>query len=248
MKNIASNEVDMHGVFTSGADVGFVAGLAATVLPMFVAPLFVDGIDPWTFPRSIASVLFGDSAIDPQTGFDAGYVLAGLGIHLFVATLLGAVFALVVAYFDVDTLAPTVVVAGFMLAVLAIDLAWIPLSKTIIPALDEVSIVFTGSMIVWFGLLVGVGVQRWRQDWDEGRCPAAARRHRRRLLVVHEWGILATSGTLVMVVVGLLADGTDAVRWGVGVPYLAIHALVAGVVLAHAIGEARALAQADRAA
>ncbi|MCB0879248.1 MAG: hypothetical protein KDC46_09750 [Thermoleophilia bacterium] len=242
MKNIASNEIDGHGVFTSGGDVGFVAGLVATILPMFVAPLFMDDVDAWTFPKSISTLLFGSSAAEPPTGFDAGPVLAGLGIHLFVATLIGAVFSLVIAYFDVDTLAPTVVVAAFMLAVLAIDLLWLPLSKTVLPALDDVSIVFTGSMIVWFGLMLGIGIQRWRQDWDESVCPVAARGHQRRLLVAHERAIIATSGMLVLVIVGMFLEGLGAVRWGVATPYLIVHALASVVVLSHALGESHTLA------
>ena len=72
MKNIASNEIDGHGVFTSGGDVGFVAGLVATILPMFVAPLFMDDVDAWTFPKSISTLLFGSSA--------AGRVLRSPGV------------------------------------------------------------------------------------------------------------------------------------------------------------------------
>jgi hypothetical protein len=245
MKNAASNEIDTHGVFTSGGDVGFVAILVASAIPVLLAPLFMADVDVWTFWKSMSTVLLDESYARPATGFEAGPVLVGIGIHLFVGALIGALFAVVVAYFDIDTLAPTVVVTAFMLSVLAIDLTWIPLSHTLLPALDNISIVFTGSMLVWFGIMLGFGIQRWRRRWDETQCPTATSTRRRWLFVAHERALVATVGTLALIAAGVLIVGTDALRPGAAIPYLVVHVAATMVVIVHTISEARELDKQD---
>lgn len=239
MRNIANDRIDAHGVFTSGGDVGFVATLVASVLPVLIAPLVVADVDVWTFWKSVGTILLGNGAAEPPTGFQLGAVLVGVGVHLFIGSLLGAGFAVLIAYFDVDTLTPTVVLSAFVLSVLAMTLTWIPLSHTIVPALDDVPIVFTGWMIVAFGILLGVGVQRWRQRWDTTRCPTSASTRRTWLLVAHERALVATAGTLLLVVAGLVANDGPQRPAGVVATYLAFHGAAALVVLTHTVAEQR---------
>jgi hypothetical protein len=75
---------------------GALAGLTGGVAMMISAALLAGakGYDIWFQLKAIASLVLGPSAI-ATTGFVAGPVLAGVLVHLAVAALLGALFALV---------------------------------------------------------------------------------------------------------------------------------------------------------
>jgi hypothetical protein len=109
----------------------------------------------------------------------------------------------------------------------------------VLPELDNVPIVYTGTMFVWFGILLGVGVQRWRGRWDRGACPVGSDTRRRWMLAAHERAIAATAGTLALIVASVVAAGADQLQLGVAIPYLFVHVLATGVVMAHALGDER---------
>lgn len=241
MRNLADEDVDLHGVFTNGGDAGFVATILATTLPVLIAPLVATDVDIWTFWKGVGTILLGDGAAQPPTGFDAAPVLAGMGIHLFIGTLIGALFAVAIAYFDIDTWTPTIVVAGCILAVSAFTLTWVPLSHSLVPALDDVPVVFTGWMIILFGILLGVGIYRWREQWDRTQCHVAAGTSRSWMLVAHERAIVATSGTLALVVAAIVIAGTDEIRMAIAVPYLLLNIAAATLILVHTASDLRAL-------
>ena len=75
-----------------GALAGLVGGSAMTGVAGLLAEAY--GFDGWFQLKAIGSLVLGPAAIGPA-GFAAGPVLAGLAIHLAVAALLGAIFALV---------------------------------------------------------------------------------------------------------------------------------------------------------
>ncbi len=244
MRNIAGHRVNLHGVFTTGGDIGFLAALVASVIPVLVAPLLVDGIDAWTFWKGLGSAVFGPDAVDPVLGFAAPAVLAGISIHLFTGMLVGAIFAVVIALLDVDAPAPTILLSGFILAVLAVGLSWVPLAHTLFPALDVIPIVFAGHMVVAFGILLGVGVQDWRLHWDRSEQPGMAAPRRRWMLVAHQRAILATASSLLLLVAAIILD-SPGVRLGFVVPLLVMQVAAAALVMRHAITDRRALSHGE---
>jgi hypothetical protein len=233
MRNVSAHKVEFHGVFITGGDVGFIAALIATIFPVVLAPLLVDGVDVWTFFKAVSSVLLGNSVVDQATGFEAGPVLIGVGMHLFAGALIGSMFAVALSYFDLDEMVPVVVVMMSLFGVYTFMLAWLPLSKTIVPALDKVPVLFAGWMIVTFAVLLGVGIEGWRSKWDESACPRAELKRNRWMLIAHERAIAATFGTLVIVLAGLALWQPQEVRIGVLIPYLAFHLLAAVIVAVH---------------
>ena len=74
-----------------GAQAGFAGGIAMILSAALLAG--VKGYDIWFQLKSIAGLVLGPSAI-AQTGFVAGPVLLGLALHLALAALLGAIFAI----------------------------------------------------------------------------------------------------------------------------------------------------------
>jgi len=74
---------------------GVLAGLGGGIAMAFVAALLTRALDQdlWLQPKAIASLVLGSSATAPA-GFVAVPVLVGLLIHLSVAALLGALFAI----------------------------------------------------------------------------------------------------------------------------------------------------------
>jgi hypothetical protein len=75
-----------------GALAGLVGGAAMSSVAALLAAAY--GYDGWFQLKVIASLALGPAAVE-QPGFAAIPVLAGLAIHLVVATLLGTLFAIV---------------------------------------------------------------------------------------------------------------------------------------------------------
>ncbi|NUQ38943.1 MAG: hypothetical protein HUU23_14340 [Caldilineales bacterium] len=72
-----------------GAPAGFLAGLGMALLYGLLAQLFGPGAERWL--NTIAATLLGQTVI--AAGWQPGPLLAGLGLHLLVAVLLGLLFA-----------------------------------------------------------------------------------------------------------------------------------------------------------
>lgn len=234
MKNLEGHQVDGHGVFTSGADVGFVATLIATIAAMAIAAFAVADVDIWTFWKGVATLLLGEGAVSPPTGFEVGPVLVGAGIHLFVGALVGGLYALAIAYLDLEEMTPIILVTACIFGILTFMLIWVPLSVTLVPGLDAVPALFAGWMIVAFSVLLAVGVTRWRQKWDCTECPHSNRERSGWLYTAHREALAASIGTLVLVIVGLTLANHGDIRWAIAAPVLLLQAVFALVVLQHA--------------
>jgi hypothetical protein len=76
----------------AGALAGLIAGLAMGAAALLIGVAYDQGADPWAPVKSIAGLVY-PAAVVAQPGFVAGPVLAGTAIHLIVAMVLGAVFA-----------------------------------------------------------------------------------------------------------------------------------------------------------
>lgn len=244
MRNIAAHRVDAQGVFTSGGDVGFVAIVIASAIPVLLAPLMVDGIDVWTLFKSLSTVLLGDDAMAHPTGFELAPVLVGAGVHLFLGAAVGALFALVVSLVDIDGIAPTVVIMITLFGAYSFLLVWLPLSESLMPALAQIPSPFIIEMIMTYAIVLGLGVARWRRRWDGTECVHGASERAGWLLVAHEWALVATVLTLIMIVVGAAMWGVTSIHWWVAAPYLVLHAAAAWFAASHALQDRRDLAAA----
>src|SRR3954471_1530668 len=71
---------------------GLIGGGAMTITGALLAAWY--GFDVWVPLKALGSLVLGPAALS-SAGFVAGPVLVGLLIHLIVAALLGAIFAIV---------------------------------------------------------------------------------------------------------------------------------------------------------
>lgn len=234
MKNVEGHRVDIDGVAATGADIGFVATLLASIFPVFLASQLDATKDIWTFWKSISTIVIDNEAVIAVRGFDAAPVVLGLGIQLFLAASVAAIFALTVSYFGVSGMAPTAIGASIILALYAFLLTWVPASMTILPALADVPLVSAGMMYFVFGLVTALGIAGWRTHWDGTDNPSIPRDRNKWLLITHGRGIAATVVTLVLVATGVAILGVGNLRLSVLVPYLAAHIAAAAFMSIHA--------------
>jgi hypothetical protein len=241
MRNLSAHRVDADGLLTSGGDTGVLAALVAAVVPTIVAPIFVSTIDGWTFFKAVSTILLGDSAVDPVSGFELAPVLVGAGMYLFIGTLLGAIFALVVALADLDGAVPILVILISLFGAYTFLLLWLPLSQTLVPAFDLIPTPFAGWMIVTYAIMLVVGIAGWGKSWDSVTSTLTPPSRTRLLLHAHERAIVSTLATIVMVSVGVLLAETGEVRVAAALTFLLLQVAVCSLAIAHARAEHQTL-------
>jgi hypothetical protein len=164
--NIRSHRIRWRLLLAQGALAGIVSAVVMLVIAVALYPLFTNGADIWSFAKVVGSVVYGSSAVDPLSGFEAGPVLVGLLLHFALGAFAGMTYAALVAMFDLEGWTP---VALFGLLYGAMLFVW---STTLIEAgLTRVSTeqfqvlaMFWGNLA--FGLTSGVLLANWADDAD----------------------------------------------------------------------------------
>lgn len=95
----------------AGVWAGLIAGLAFLALEMALVPLLMGG-SPWEPPRMIAAIVMGRDALPPPATFDAGVVMAALGVHFVLSIILGLILAVGISLFNLDSSAGLIFVVG----------------------------------------------------------------------------------------------------------------------------------------
>jgi hypothetical protein len=139
------------------------------VIAMLLYPLSADASDAWSFPKVVSTVLLGEDAIDPLSGFEAAPVIVGLVIHFLIGIAAGVVYAALVAVFDLEGWTPVALFGllfGAMLFVWSTALVFAgltPVDSGNFPLI----VMFWGNMA--FGLTAGVMLSTWadRADLDQ---------------------------------------------------------------------------------
>jgi hypothetical protein len=164
--NIRSHRIRWRLLLAQGALAGIVSAVVMLVIAVALYPLFTNGADIWSFAKVVGSVVYGSSAVDPLSGFEAGPVLVGLLLHFALGAFAGMTYAALVAMFALEGWTP---VALFGLLYGAMLFVW---STTLIEAgLTRVSTeqfqvlaMFWGNLA--FGLTSGVLLANWADDAD----------------------------------------------------------------------------------
>jgi hypothetical protein len=167
--NVRGHRIRWRMQLRSGAIVGAISSLVMLAIAMLLYPLFVDAADPWSFSKVASTVILGDDAIDPISGFEALPVVIGLIIHFLIGTLAGMAYAALVALFDLEGWTPVALFGllfGAMLFVwsTALVLAGLtPVDSENFPLI----VMFWGN--ISFGLTAGTMLAQWadRADIDQ---------------------------------------------------------------------------------
>lgn len=167
--NIRGHRIRWRAQLTTGAVVGAVSALVMLAIAMLLYPLFVDASDAWSFPKVVSTALLGEDAIEPISGFEAVPVVVGLVIHFLIGIAAGAVYAALVALFDLEGWTPVALFGllfGAMLFVWSTALVFAGLTPVDSGNLPLIAM-FWGNMA--FGLTAGIMLSSWadRADLDQ---------------------------------------------------------------------------------
>ena len=167
--NIRNHRIRWRMLLMQGAYVGVISSLVMVAIAALMLPTLVDGADGWSFLKSVSTVVLGDGAATPWSGFEAGPVLVGGGIHLLLGAFAGMTYALLVAMFDLEGWTPVALFGllyGAMLFVWSTVLTVTVVDSTTIEQIP-VLVMFWGN--VAFGLSAGVMLATWadRADLDQ---------------------------------------------------------------------------------
>ena len=141
-----------------GAIAGLGGGLAMAVVGALIARSM--GQDTWLEPKQIASVIYGQAAVE-QPGFVLGPVLAGTLLHLIASAALGALFSILIRrLFHLTSEFGTPLLVGLVYGLLVWLVAYFivlplfspPLRETYAPAFIAQHIIYgsvTGLLYTW---------------------------------------------------------------------------------------------------
>jgi hypothetical protein len=164
--NIRGHRIRWSLLLAQGVVAGLVSAFVMLVIASVLFPLFTSGADLWSFPKVVSTVFYGDSAASPLSGFDGSAVLLGLVVHFAIGMVAGAIYAALVAMFDLEGWTP---VSLFGLLFGAMLFVW---SYTLIEAgigpdsaqQFPVMAMFLGNLA--FGLSTGVLLATWADAAD----------------------------------------------------------------------------------
>jgi len=92
----ASPDSDAPAIrWSAAAEAGFVGGIVYLMIALLFIPLFIGGT-VWGVIRMIAAIVLGSGVLPPPDTFDVGVVLTGTVLHLLLATVYGAILAVIV--------------------------------------------------------------------------------------------------------------------------------------------------------
>jgi hypothetical protein len=169
LTNIRGHRIRWRMQLASGAVVGAISAAVMLAIAMLLYPLFADASDLWSFPKVVSTVVYGQDAIQPLAGFDAGPVLVGLAIHFAIGIVAGMVYAGLIAMFDIEGWTPVALFGllyGAMLFVWSTALVLAGLTPVDTGNLPVI-VMFWGN--VAFGLAAGLLLSTWadRADIDQ---------------------------------------------------------------------------------
>jgi hypothetical protein len=169
LTNIRGHRIRWRMQLASGAVVGLISAAVMLVIAMLLYPPFADASDLWSFPKVVSTVILGDDAIEPLAGFETIPVLVGLAIHFLIGVVAGAVYAAIVAMFDLEGWTPVALFGllyGAMLFVWSTALVLAGLTPVDTGNLPVI-VMFWGNIA--FGLTAGVLLSTWadRADVDQ---------------------------------------------------------------------------------
>lgn len=88
---------------------GIIAGMVFLMLEMIMVPVFGGG-SPWGPPRMMAAIVLGEGVLPPPASFDAGVIMAAMGLHVVLSIVYAVVFAVVVSRLSLGT---ALILGGF---------------------------------------------------------------------------------------------------------------------------------------
>ena len=108
----------MAGSFNLKAAVwaGLIAGVVFMMLEMLLVGT-IGGGSPWAPPRMIAAIGMGKDVLPPPASFDLSIMIVAMLIHFVLAIVLGIVFALIVARWNMGLITMAVAGAAFGMVV-----------------------------------------------------------------------------------------------------------------------------------
>ena len=108
----------MAGSFNLKAAVwaGLIAGVVFMMLEMLLVGT-IGGGSPWGPPRMIAAIGMGKDVLPPPASFDLSIMIVAMLIHFVLAIVLGIVFALIVARWNMGLITMAVAGAAFGMVV-----------------------------------------------------------------------------------------------------------------------------------
>ena len=108
----------MAGSFNLKAAVwaGLIAGVVFMMLEMLLVGT-IGGGSPWGPPRMIAAIGMGKDVLPPPASFDLSILIVAMLIHFALAIVLGIVFALIVARWNMGLITMAVAGAAFGMVV-----------------------------------------------------------------------------------------------------------------------------------
>ena len=108
----------MAGSFNLKAAVwaGLIAGVVFMMLEMLLVGT-IGGGSPWGPPRMIAAIGMGKDVLPPPASFDLSILIVAMLIHFALAIVLGIVFALIVARWNMGLITMSVAGAAFGMVV-----------------------------------------------------------------------------------------------------------------------------------
>ncbi len=167
--NIRGHRIRWRVLAAQGAVVGMVSALVMMAIATLIYPVIDSATDGWTFLKVVSSVVLGDDAASPLTGFDFVPVMVGTLLHLAIGVVAGMLYAFVVAMFDLEGWTPVALIGllyGAILFVWSTVLIQAGLGGTALGNLPIV-VMLWGNMA--FGLCAGLMLATWadRADLDQ---------------------------------------------------------------------------------
>jgi len=153
-----------------GAVVGVISAMVMLAIAMSALPLLDPETDAWTFTKGVSSVLLGPDAASPITGFEVAPFLIGALMHLTIGGIVGAVYGMLVALFDLEGWTPVALFGllfGAMLSVWSTLIVGVGFASAGLSDHFPLTVMLGGNLA--FGLTAGMGLATWadRADIDQ---------------------------------------------------------------------------------
>ncbi len=174
VRNIRGHRIRWRILAAQGAYVGILSAAVMLAVAMTTFPLFSSNSDGWTFAKIVSTVVLGNDAADPLTGFAFAPVMVGLLLHFAVSVAIGVVYAGIVGMFDLEGWTPVAVI-GLIIGAMAFVWSAALIGAELLPS--AFANLPLGALLwgnIAFGLTAGLLLATWADRADLDRDLSAA--------------------------------------------------------------------------
>lgn len=164
--NVRAHRITYDLLALRGAFVGVLAAIVMAIMAMLLTQFVAPETDMWSFPKAVSSIVLGEDAATPLTGFDAAPVIVGLLVHLAIGAVVGAIFATLIGLFDIEETVP-VTLMGLIYGVSVFLFSYLAVGSLFFPAINEIPTIVGFWTHVAFGLIAGAMLGQWNERYDE---------------------------------------------------------------------------------